>query len=92
MKLQVEVEYADGERETVLIGPVTQVAFEREHGCGIGILATDQRLTYMYWLAWHAVTRGTKPFDEWLDQIAGVENASKGEGVAPFDEAASDGG
>lgn len=91
MKLQVEVEYADGETETVLVGPTTQVAFEREHGCGIGTLATDQKISHMYWLAWHAATRGTKPFDEWLDQVVGVEDATAG-AATPFPEAASDAG
>lgn len=91
MKLQVTVEYEDGNTQLVTVTPFTQVAFEREHGMSIAALATDQKITHMYWLAWHAATKGQGSFDEWLQNVAGVDGDSPG-AAAPFPEAPSDGG
>lgn len=88
MKILVEVDYADGRKETVNVGPVSQVAFEREHGCGIGVVATAQKISHVYWMAWHASTRGVGSFDEWLETVEGIDENSATD-AAPFPEAPS---
>lgn len=91
MKLNLKVAYNDGSSEEVTVGPVSQVAFEREHNIGIGVLAKDQKMGHLYWLAWHASTKGQGSFDDWLRELDSVEDATA-EKAAPFDEAPSDAG
>lgn len=74
--MKVVVEKTDGQKRTYPILPKTQVAFEREFNVGLGSLAVDTRLEYIYWLAWHAEkTSGAvvKLFNDWLDDVASVE-------------------
>lgn len=72
MKMTMTVTYEDGRTADVVVAPVTQVAFEREHGCGIGVLGTDQKLSHAYWLAWHA-SRTTVTFDDWLGTVESID-------------------
>lgn len=74
--MKVTVEKVDGSKDTYPILPVTQVAFERQFKCGLGSLASDARMEYLYWLAWDAEKRAgkvVKPFDGWLDDLVSVE-------------------
>lgn len=72
LKIKGTVHYEDGHSAEVTVGPVTQVAFEREHNCGIGVIAEDSRLSYVYWLAWHA-SRSGLDFDAWLETVSEVD-------------------
>lgn len=72
LKISVTVHYTDGRTADVVVGPATQVAFEREHGVGLGVLAEDTRLTYVYWLAWHASRTGVE-FDTWLESLDSID-------------------
>lgn len=72
LKIDIAVVYADGRTAEAAVGPVTQVAFEREHGLGIGAIATDQKMSYIYWLAWHASRSGIG-FDPWLESIESID-------------------
>ena len=74
--MTVVVTKTSGPPATYTILPVTIVAFERQFGTGIGSLATDTRMEYIYWLAWHAEkTSGAivKLFDDWLNDVESVE-------------------
>lgn len=72
LKIDMTVVYEDGRTAKVTAGPVTQVAFEREHSVGIGVLAEEQKLSHLYWLAWHASRSGVE-FDAWLESITAVD-------------------
>lgn len=61
-----------GVESKVIAGPSTQVAFEREHDTGIMAIATEQKITHIYWLAWHASKPGVD-FDTWLDTVEAIE-------------------
>ena len=72
LKMKIAVTYADGRTADVSVGPMTQVAFEREHGCGIGVIADAGKLSHIYWLAWHASRPGVD-FDAWLESITDID-------------------
>lgn len=61
---------------TYTVKPVTIVAFERHFGVGLGAMATDGKMEYVYWLGWHsekAAGKVVKPFDDWLDGVTSVD-------------------
>ncbi len=72
LKISLAVAYADGRKQDVVAGPGVQVAFEREHNVGIAAIATEQKVSHVYWLAWKA-TKASLPFDEWLDTVDDIE-------------------
>jgi hypothetical protein len=75
--MKLTVEHTDGERATYTVLPKTIVAFERQFKTGLGAIATDSRMEYIYWLAWDSEkTAGkvVKPFDGWLDDVVSVES------------------
>lgn len=72
LSINIKVNYLDGRSVDVKAGPVTQVAFEREHKVGIVAIATENKLSHVYWLAWHASRSGTE-FDAWLESLESVE-------------------
>lgn len=82
IKLSIEVTYDDGRTEAVDVRPATQVAFEREHKTSLGRLATEQLMSDLYWLAWHA-SRTASSFDEWLESVDGVAPVEDAAGVDP---------
>ena len=71
LNIKLTIKSGDSEQK-VTAGPATQVAFEREHGVGIATIATEQKITHMYWLAWHAAKTDVG-FDDWLDTIDAIE-------------------
>lgn len=72
MKFRVRI---DGAEQEVVAGPVTQVAYEREHKRSLATLADSPMISDLYWLAWHALsrTRQCGTFDEFLERIENVE-------------------
>lgn len=73
LSITLTIDYTDGRNsQTVRALPVTQVAFEREHSCSIGVIATEQKLSHVYWLAWHAARPGVD-FDAWLDAVESID-------------------
>ena len=52
--------------------PLTQVAAEREFGGSILKAFETQELSKLYWVAWHAATRGQGDFDVWLGGVAEI--------------------
>lgn len=83
IELKLGVNYADGRTDEVLIGPVTQVAFEDEFGVPfVEISDGKPRMSWLYWLVWHGLTaagRCAVPFDAWLGQVGslGTENVEE---------------
>lgn len=79
IELSLGVTYRDGRTEQVNVGPVTQVAFEREHGVSFAEVADGKpRLSWLYWLVWHALTASSRTqagFDEWLAAVGSLDTA-----------------
>lgn len=72
IKINLTVVYADGRKVDVVAGPSVQVAFENHHNVGIAAIATEQKVSHIYWLAWKA-SKPSVEFDEWLDSLDSVE-------------------
>jgi hypothetical protein len=48
------------------------VAFEEKYSLSVQALSTDPRMSYMFFLAWHAQKRTgetTETFEKWLETI-----------------------
>lgn len=75
MRIALTVDYVGGTSKEVIAGAADMVAFEREFDLSIGSLATNPRMTHLYYLAWHSEKR-TKAtgleFDEWLPTVEAV--------------------
>lgn len=76
--LPLVVVTTEGQRIPAKAGTRVQVAFERQFKVGLGKAIADQRVEYLYWLAWEALRRsapdgGIPPFDTWLDGVEDVE-------------------
>ncbi len=87
--MRITVEHVGGDRATYTVLPVTVVAFERHFAVGLGAIATENRMEYVYWLAWDSERRSGKtlpPFDTWLETVAEVEAEDE---AAPLDPASS---
>lgn len=74
----VTVAYEDGTAVTVHLGPKDYVAFERQYGVGVGVLAKEEtvRVEYLYFLAWSALSRTgqeKRVFDDFLGAVIDVE-------------------
>lgn len=73
LNINLTIQYADERKDAeIKVGPSTQVAFEREHNVGIMAIATEQKLSHVYWLAWHASKPGVD-FDAWLESIDSID-------------------
>lgn len=76
ISLSLQIKTADTSG-TYVVGPRTQVAFEREWKVGLPKAFGDQqRVEYLYWLGWKAMQDSgavVKPFEGWLDTVESVE-------------------
>ena len=85
--MELTTVHTDGVNDgTYVVKPLTIVAFERQFGVGLGSLLSDQKMEYVYWLAWHSEkTAGkvVKPFDGWLEGVESVEMVD--DDAAPLD-------
>jgi hypothetical protein len=77
MKIELNVEYADGRKEQVDAVFADFVAFERTWNRSVANFEKEIRLTDLAWLAWHAEKRTRKttmPFDpQWIEDVVTVE-------------------
>jgi hypothetical protein len=77
VRLHHLVTYEDGSTVEVKTGPADVVAWETEHGRSFGKALEDGYAAWMYWLAWHALTRKhgeTRTFEEWLNEVASSDD------------------
>jgi hypothetical protein len=73
MKLNLRVEFLDGR----IVDPVSvqmpdMLKFEEKFSISISALEREQKLTYIVFLAWAALSRQKlteKPFDEFIDTV-----------------------
>jgi hypothetical protein len=77
MKIEIEIEYRDGERgnDTVRIPPGTQIKTERHFSKKdepFRLGSSEIAMEIIYWMAWHA-SATTAPFEAWWETIWGVD-------------------
>lgn len=80
MRMNLLVEYADGNSQEVTASAVDLVRFEREFDISIAKIGTDMKLTHLLFLAHSSLSRQkitTKSFDEWLEDVAQVGASEK---------------
>ena len=89
IRLSFEVTYADGRTVEAVTTPADQVAFERNYDRSVAALADEQRMEWLYFLAWAPLHRtGVEPrsFDDFLavvDTVAPVEAVADPTSPAP---------
>jgi hypothetical protein len=84
---KVRVAKIDGTVSVYDVSPRVIVAFERNFKTGLAqAFAKEQKYEHTFWLAWEAEKQSgavVKPFDSWLEGVAGVDvDVEK----LPFDE------
>jgi len=87
IELTLGVDYQDGTRHEVVIGPATQVAFEDKFGVSFMEISDGKpRMGWLYWLVWDAMTRTGRcavTYDEWLN-LVGALSTEKAEDPGPL--------
>ena len=84
MRMQLEVEFEDGKKETVQVNMADMVKFESHFNLSIAKLGQEMKISHLLWLAWSSLSRqGLKDdFDTWVDKVGGIgavdPKASKG--------------
>lgn len=76
--INLHIVFADGSESEVDAVAADMVAFEAHFDLSIAKLSDDPRLTYMFWLAWHAQKRTgltVLEFDKWLESVQGIKAA-----------------
>jgi len=72
MKINLQITFNNGEAKEIVANAADMVAFEEKYSLSVQALSTDPRMSYMFFLAWHAEKRtgGTKDsFEKWLETI-----------------------
>ena len=72
MKINLQITFNNGEATDVVAHAADMVAFEDRYQVSVSTLSTDPRMSYMFFLAWHAQKRTgeTKDtFEKWLETI-----------------------
>lgn len=73
MKIRLDVKHVDGSGTDVLASVPDFIAFERRFDKPVSSFATDARIEYMCFIAWHAAKRQSmtaSDFDAWLETVA----------------------
>jgi hypothetical protein len=76
VKINLRIEFHDGTFKDVVCSASDFVRFESRFDISIAVLETQMKFTHLVFLAWSAESRGkatAKTFEEWVDDIAGVE-------------------
>lgn len=75
MKINLRIEFANGESKSITAIAGDMVAFEREFEISIASLEKEAKLTHLLYLAWASEFRRKetgKVFDEWVNDVAGI--------------------
>ena len=77
MRMQLEVEFEDGKKETVSVNMADMVKFESHFNLSITKLGQEMRISHLLWLAWSALSRqGLKDdFDTWVEKVGNIGSA-----------------
>lgn len=72
MKLELEVNFGDGSKQSITAKASDFVAFEERFDLSISTLGDKTKMTHLFFLAWHAQKREGATeldFEAWLDTI-----------------------
>ena len=72
MKINLQITFNDGKAKDIIANAADMVAFEEKYSLSVQALSTDPRMSYMFFLAWHAQKRTgetTETFEKWLETI-----------------------
>lgn len=72
MKINLQLTFNNGETKDITANAADMVAFEEKYSISVQALSTDPRMSYMFFLAWHAQKRTQEtnlPFEKWLETI-----------------------
>jgi hypothetical protein len=72
MKINLQLTFNDGKSKDIVANAADMVAFEEKYEKSVQSLASDPRMSYLFWLAWHSEKRRgetTLEFDKWLETI-----------------------
>ena len=75
MRMQLEVEFADGVKKDVQVVMSDMVRFEAQFSLSIAKLGQEMKVTHLLWLAWAALTRQkqvTTEFDTWVENVVSI--------------------
>ena len=75
MRMQLEVEFADGAKKDVQVVMSDMVKFESQFSLSIAKLGQEMKVTHLLWLAWAALTRQkqvTTDFDSWVETVVSI--------------------
>lgn len=88
MRIALQVTYSDGRVQAVMVSAPDLIAFERHYDKAMTAISTG-RIEYLYWVAWHALTRKsltTADFDAWVDTVDIVtDDPNGGAEIAPLE-------
>lgn len=75
MRINLRVEYTDGNKVEVQCGAKDLVAFEDKYQRSVARLEHEMKLTDLLFIAWHSLRRQSqtaKEFDAWLDDVESI--------------------
>jgi hypothetical protein len=75
MRINLRVEFTDGNNKDVTCSAKDLVAFEEKYSRSVARFEQEMRLTDLLWLAWHSENRTKatgKDFDSWLDDVESI--------------------
>lgn len=73
--IHLRIHFVDGSEKDVVAVAADLVAFEQHFDVSIAKLSTDVRLTYLFFICHHVLTRtgDTKDtFEKWMETVTGV--------------------
>jgi hypothetical protein len=74
--IALEITFADGTKKKVVAVAADLIAFETHFDKSVATLQTDYRLTYLVYMAWHALKRQgdvKSDFDDFVNTVSGIE-------------------
>jgi hypothetical protein len=75
MKINLQLTFDGGEAREITCNAADMVAFEEKFNVSVSALADSPKMSYMFFLAYHAEKRtgGTKEsFEKWLEKVDSV--------------------
>lgn len=76
--IALNVVFADGKERVVHAIAADLIAFESKFDLSVAKLASDVRLTHLFFLAWHALKREgetSDEFEKWVESVSIVSQA-----------------
>jgi hypothetical protein len=74
--IALEITFADGTKKKVVAVAADLIAFETHFDKSVATLQTDYRLTYLVYIAWHALKRQgdvKSEFDDFVNTVSSIE-------------------